>query len=268
MPDVNLSANPINLHILLKIGIFFAAALVVSILSTTISRRLLGFNRFAPRGRQISVERQHTLQALVSNGIAAMAILIAILASLGLFVPVNTIVWIVGLFSTAFSLAARPMVSDVLAGLSFIFYESFDIGEKVEYNLPGGNIQGVVERVNLVNSQLRAPTGELYTVPNGEIRVVRNFTRGKFSIVSITLAVSAGDLSRTLDALKALGEEIYQNYHGVIEPWQVLSNSELSGGKVALTVMAKAVFGQAPEVKLELTNRITDCLKQTGIEIQ
>ncbi len=253
----------------LGITISFLAATVIAVLSRRITRRLLALNRFAPKGRRLSPERQNTLQVLISNSISALAFLIALLASLAVAgVEANTIVWVVGLFSTAFGLAARPLVSDVLSGLSFLFNQTFDIGEKVELLLAGEKVQGVVEAIGLLGSQVRAPTGELYSVPNGEIRVVRNFSRGKFSTVNIVLCVAPDDLSRSLDALKGLGEELYNRYDGMIEPWQVLSTSGLTGGKVELTILAKAVLGQAADIKLELSNGIYDRFKKEEIPIQ
>jgi len=251
------------------ITVSFLAATVIAVLSRRITRRLLALNRFAPKGRRLSPERQNTLQVLISNSISALAFLVALMASLVVAgVQANTIVWVVGLFSTAFGLAARPLVSDVLSGISFLFNQTFDLGEKVELLLAGEKVQGVVEAIGLLGSQVRAPTGELYSVPNGEIRVVRNFSRGKFSTVNIVLCVSPDDLSRSLEALKGLGEELYNRYDGLIEPWQVLSTSGLTGGKVELTILAKAVLGQAPEIKLELSNGIYDRFKREEIPIQ
>ncbi len=247
----------------------FLAAAIIAVLSRRITRRLLAISRFTARGRRLSPERQSTLQVLVSNSISAFAFLVALLASLAVAgINANTIVWVVGLFSTAFGLAARPMVSDVLAGITFLFNQTFDIGEKVELIFVGEKIQGVIEAIGLVSSQVRAPTGELYIVPNGEIRLVRNFSRGKFSTVNIVLCVSPDDLSRSLEALKELGEELYNRYDGLIEPWQVLSTSGLSAEKVELTILAKAVLGQAAEIKLELSNGIYDRFKREGIAIQ
>lgn len=260
-----------NSAVSLGIGIAgsFLAAAIIAILSRRITRRILALNRFAPKGRRMSPERRNTLQVLISNSISACAFLIALLASLAVSgVEANTIVWVVGLFSTAFGLAARPLVSDILSGVSFLFNQTFDIGEKVELLLPGERVQGIIESIGLLSSQVRAPTGEMYTVPNGEIRVVRNFSRGKFSMVNIVLCVSPDDMSRSLDTLRGLGEDVYRLYDSMIEPWQVLSASNLSGSRIELTILAKAVLGQAAELKLGLSNSIYERFKQDGIPIQ
>jgi small-conductance mechanosensitive channel len=97
------------------------------------------------------------------------------------FVPSETLIWIVGLFSAAFGLGARGMVVDFAAGGSFIFHNTFAVGEKIEFYSGMNRVEGIVEAVNVRNTQVRAPTGELFTVPNGEIGVVRNFRRANLS---------------------------------------------------------------------------------------
>jgi len=175
---------------------------------------------------------------------------------------------VLGLFSAAFGLAARPLVSDLLAGIGFIFSDTFDIGEKVEFHISGDNIQGVVEEVNLRNTRVRAPTGELFTLPNGEIGVVRNFSRGKFSAAQITLYVAPEDLQRALDVLQPMAGDVYHQFDDLVEPWQLISTSTLTSRKIELTVIAHASLGKGAELKLKLINVIHDALKQAGIEMQ
>src|SRR5690606_22705558 len=125
------------------------------------------------------------------------------LLSLSLFVGGETLVWMVGLFAAAFGLGARPLVSDYLTGVGFLFEDTFDVGEKVDIL---GN-EGVVETVNLRTTTLRSPSGELFVVPNGELRIVRNFSRGRFSLASVTVKLNAEDLSQALSVLEELGKE-------------------------------------------------------------
>ncbi|MCA9958857.1 MAG: mechanosensitive ion channel, partial [Anaerolineales bacterium] len=167
---------------LFRIGLNILAAWLLHRLAGRIVQRLLRLNRFAPRRSRVRAERLHTLEVLLASTISFLAFAFAALFSLGLFVDSDTLVWMVGLFSAAFGLGARPLLSDFLTGVGFLFEDPFDVGEKVE--LVG--IEGIVEKVNLRTTLLRAPTGELFIVPNGEIRMVRNFSRGRFSMANVT----------------------------------------------------------------------------------
>ena len=156
---------------LVKIGLillFFLAAWVLHRLSRRLAGRAVRLNQLTDRKRRLSSERQATLQGLISSSISTLAFVFATMAGLGLFVSSDTVVWVVGLFGAAFGLSARPLVSDLFAGLGFIFDDTYSVGEKISVL----EVEGVVEEVNLRTTHIRAVSGELYVVPNGDIRVI------------------------------------------------------------------------------------------------
>jgi len=254
------------LNNLIQIAIYFLFAWILSIVAGWITGRMIDFQRMAPTRRQSSPERQETMKSLVSSAINLVAFMTALLLSAGLFVDSNTLIWVVGLFSAAFGLGARPLISDYLAGISFIFEDTYSVGEKTEL-FGAVPVEGVVEAVNLRTTSVRASTGELYVVPNGEIRTVRNFSRGKFSIANVTLKVSASDLNNTLAILVALGPEAVRLLPNLIEPWQVISPEGVIGQNTELTLVAKARFGMAAEMRPRLLNLVQERLTDAGIEL-
>ena len=251
-PSDLLTFNTPDLATLIKILIFFGIAVVVASFSHRFARRILAVSRYAPTQRKPSPERARTLEALIANSINALAFTLAFLFSLALFIPANTIIWVVGLFSAAFGLAARPMVSDFLAGISFMFNGGFDIGEKVEFILTGYNLQGVIEQVNLSTSVLRVPTSELVIVPNGEIRVVRNFSRGKCVPISLRIAVGEENQAQARAVLQAATEEAFLRLIYLCEPWKVLAPLQVD----EVAVSAKAIAGKTAETRQAMMDLI------------
>ena len=128
-------------------------------------------------------------------------------------------------------------------------------------------VEGVVEAVNLRTTQIRSSTGELYMVPNGEVRVVRNFSRGHFSIAKIKFKIPAADLNRALTLLEALGKEAVVLLPNLLEPWQVLSESGAIGQQAELTLIAKARFGMAAEMRPRLLALVQEHMFETGITL-
>ena len=154
--------------------LFYFLAWVVIRLSRRLAKYVLKASHFSRSQPHMRPERRETLQGLVAGAISFAAVAIATLISLSLFVDPSTLILIAGLFSAAFGLGARPLVSDFLSGVGFIFEDTFDVSEKVEVlGLAGGSVLGIVEAVNLRTTRIRAMSGEPCTVPNGEIRVVR-----------------------------------------------------------------------------------------------
>ena len=213
-------------------------------------------------------ERRETLQGLVAGAISFAAVAIATLISLSLFVDPSTLILIAGLFSAAFGLGARPLVSDFLSGVGFIFEDTLDVSEKVEVlGLAGGSVLGIVEAVNLRTTRIRAMSGEPCTVPNGEIRVVRNFSRGRFSTSNVKIMIAAADLGRAIPLLEALGDEAVGRLPNLLEPWQVISESGELGQQTELTLLAKARYGKAGEMRPRLLKLVQERMDRAGIEL-
>ena len=249
-----------------RIIIYFLSAWLVAFLLNRVIQRVINLGRLAPSTRKPSPERQNTLKELLTSAVNLAAFIIAILVSLGLFIQADTLVWMVGLFSAAFGLGARPLIGDFLAGLSFIFEDTFAVGEKIEISVPH-TIEGVVEAITLRTTQLRSPSGELYVIPNGEIRTIRNFSRGKFSVANITIKIDSGDLKRSLPLLEDLGQEAVVLLPNLLEPWQVISENGTIGKETELTLIAKAKFGMASEMRPRLLALVQERLLEIDIPL-
>lgn len=253
---------------LLLIALFLFLAWLVYRLSPRFARQILSVSRFANSQRPLRAERRRTLLGLISAAITFIALATAIVLSLSLFVDTTSLLWVIGLFSAAFGLGARPVVSDFLSGVSFIFEDTFDVGDKVRLpGLGGGDVEGIVETVRLRTTVIRAPSGEPFTVPNGEIRVVRNFSRGRFSATDVTIHIAAGDLGEAIPLLEELGQDAVTLLPNLLEPWQVISESGELGQQTELTLLAKARFGKASEMRPRLLNLVHERLNEAGIEL-
>ena len=252
----------------LRVSIFYLAAWIIHRLSYWIARIVYLDRRLTPEKRRSKPERLATLRGLIASAITFLAFAAATFASLSLAVETDTLVWMVGLFSAAFGLGARPLLADFLTGISFIFEDTFDVGEKVELlGLGGGAVEGVVEAVNLRTTLIRAPTGESFTVPNGEVRVVRNFSRGRFSTANIILKTAADDLPQALALLEELGQEAVTLLPNLLEPWQVISESGVIGQQTELTLVTKTKFGKAAEMRPRLLALVHDEFARSGISL-
>ena len=256
-------AERIFFQYVLPIGIAFGLAWLVQRLAPRIVTQFLGLSGYAPETLRPREQRQHTLSDLFASAISFGAFLIAGVFTMGLFVDTTTLVWMIGLFSAAFGLGARPLISDFLTGIGFIFEDTFDVGDKVEIL----GIEGVVEKINLRTTLLRAPGGELYVVPNGEIRTIRNFSRGRFSTANITLKLPATDLSQAIPLLEALGSEAVTLLPNLLEPWQVVSESGVIGDKAELTLLTKTRFGKAAEMRPRLLALVQERLAEAEITL-
>ena len=235
--------------------------LVLAWLASYLVGRLLPRLIFALGPRRwresFSPRRLVTLRDLIASFVRASAYLIALLVIFQMFVNATVILAVVSLFSLAVSMSARPLVSDVFTGITLLFEDQFAVGEKVELSGVMGTegVMGTVERVGLRTTNIRADSGELFIVPNGDVRVVRNFSRGEFSLASITVSVRADRVREALTLLQAVGRQAHSEIADIIEEPMVMSETGTLAAETTLTLKVKTRLGQGAVVRAELLAR-------------
>lgn len=258
-----LKENSILINYIFPMALAFLIALIIQRLSHRLVGRFVKISDYAPEGLRLSHIRQRTLHDLIASSIGFLAFLVAGVFSLGLFVDTNTLIWMIGLFSAAFGLGARPLISDFLTGMSFIFEDTLDVGDKVEIL----EVQGVVEKLNLRTLFVRGEGGELFIIPNGEIRVIRNFSRGIYSTSKIAVRVPTAQLDKAIPFLEGLGENAVEALPNLLEPWEVIGTSKSIAEHTELTLLIKAKFGKAAELRPRLQKFIIERLHEADVTV-
>ncbi len=212
-------------------------------------------------------KRRATLQQVFASLISVGAFITAVVFTLGQFVSVETLLWMAGFLTAAFGFGARVLVTDMLAGFNIIFEDVFGVDEKIEVKGSTGVISatGVVEYVSLRTTWIRAASGELFVVPNGDVRTIRNFSRGRFSMANIILKMAVTDLQQALPILTDLGKEAVTLLPDLLEPWQVISETGALGQHTELTLLAKARFGRAADMRPNMLVLVQGRLAESDI---
>jgi small conductance mechanosensitive channel len=228
---------------------FLIAAITARFLSWSIWRIVL--SQAVITHHKLSERRQTTLRSLLCSLMDGLAVIITIVLVLGMFVQPAVLITGLGLFSAGLGFGARPYVSDFLGGVVLLFEDQFVIGDKVE--MGDRNVIGTVEQVSLRTTRIRGDMGELWIVPNGDVRTIRNFTRGSFSSANIRLTVPTAKLSETLIILLDL---ITEPGEDVLERPEIISEEGEIGATTTLLLRVKARHGTAPKVRRQLLARI------------
>jgi moderate conductance mechanosensitive channel len=181
--------------VLIALGTVIAVR-VVRIVLFRLQRRLEK-SRLAVRG----VGEAGRLTALfdVLNYLA-VAVVVAVGAMSALSVlGVNTgaLLASAGVLGFALGFGAQTMVKDLLNGLFLLAEGQYTIGDEITVS----GVTGVVERVTLRTTTLRAGNGDIHIVPSGDVRLVTNKSKG-WSVVSIDVGVAYGTpVERALEVL-------------------------------------------------------------------
>jgi small-conductance mechanosensitive channel len=174
----------------------------------------------------------HYLAVALFVGIGAMSAL----AVLG--VNTGALLASAGVLGFAIGFGAQTMVKDLLNGLFLLAEGQYTIGDEITIS----GVTGVVERVTLRTTTLRATNGDVHIVPSGDVRLVTNKSKG-WSLVAIDSGIAyTTPVDRALEVLQiycaevAADEEIADH---LMEPPKVAGITSFQDHKYVARVTAK-----------------------------
>jgi len=142
--------------------------------------------------------RGQTISQLLRSVGRVVIVAIAILLTFNVFINIGPILAGAGILGLAVSFGAQSLVKDVISGFFILLENQFAIGDVIE----AGGKSGVVESMTLRVVVLRDLKGIMHIVPNSEIKVVSNMTRG-WSRAVVDLGVTyEEDVDRALAVIR------------------------------------------------------------------
>ncbi|MER0123941.1 mechanosensitive ion channel family protein [Streptococcus sp. ZJ93] len=143
------------------------------------------------------IGRQKTIARLLEsslNYVLYFLLLYSVLTILGL--PVSSLLAGAGIAGVAIGMGAQGFLSDLVNGFFILLERQFDVGDVVGLTNGSIKIKGTVASVGIRTTQVRDGDGTLHFIPNRNILVVSNQSRGDMRVqVDIPLSLTA-DLAK------------------------------------------------------------------------
>lgn len=259
--------------------IFVAAVFLLAWLISRQSDRLAGWflrtARYDPGGgperetedAAFMERRRRTVQQLVAGIVTFTIFTLALILSLSQFFSLSNLAIVATVASNAFGFAARDYVGDLLNGVSNIFENRFNVGDNVSIFRTGDKVEGIIERMTVRTLSIRTRTGELINVPQGEVRILRNYTRGSYSGVDVIVRVNAVDLPAAMADLQELAVEAPGRLPDCIEPWTLVSRDGTLGSAAEIRIHARAQYGHGTGLRLRIMMLVEERLSAAGIPL-
>lgn len=147
-----------------------------------------------------------------------------------------------GILGAALAFGAQTMVRDLIAGVFILVDDQFSVGDTVEVNGQAATVEGVTLR----STRLRDWQGRLLFVPNGEMKIVVNYSRGwHLALLDLPLAVNQ-DLGRVLEVAAAIAGEVNAEpalKPHLLEPMKVIGIERLGVDGAFVRLAARALPG-------------------------
>ncbi len=188
---------------LIRIGIVFLALILSFFLLRMGRKALRNFivnpSRNPNRNDKRTLGQKETFASLATNIFSyLMYFIIATIILSMLGINISSILAIAGVSGVAIGFGAQTLVKDIISGVFLWSEGNVTVGEKITVN----NMHGVVEAVTLRTTKIRDFNGNLYVVPNGDIRTVINTSRDfKRAIIDMRLSYEE-DLNYMLDIIE------------------------------------------------------------------
>ncbi|MBI4288475.1 MAG: mechanosensitive ion channel family protein [Chloroflexi bacterium] len=171
-----------------------------------------------------------------------------------------------GVAGVAIGFGAQSLIKDIIAGLFVIWENQYRVGDVVKI----ADTAGIVEEINLRRTVLRDLDGIVHFVPNGEVRVASNLTRG-YSRVNLDVSVGYGeDLDRVMAVMDRVGKDLSEDPTWgpfILKTPQVLRVDKLGDSGIDIKMVGDTKPMKQWDVTGELRLRLKRAFDREGIEI-
>ena len=211
-------------------------------------------------------KRVATLISLAQTAIGLSVLVVAASMILGEFgMTIGPILASAGIAGLAIGFGAQNLVRDVVSGFFMLLENQYREGDVIR----AAGVEGTVQSFGLRATLLRYFEGLVHYVPNGEIKVVTNFTQDWSRAVIDVEVGYREDVDRVSQLLQDLGEELRLDpaFKGHIFGSEVLGVERLADSAVVMRVAIEVAPAERLAVGREFRRRLLKAFAQAGIEI-
>ena len=174
-----------------------------------------------------------------------------------------------GLLGLTVGLGAQNLVDDTVSGFFILFENYYLVGDYIEV----ADTEGVVEAIELRNTRIRHPNGQLQILRNGDIKSITNYSRDYiYAVIDVGVAYDS-DLDLVYRVLEEVGRDVQQRFpQKVLEPTQVDGLEEFGTLQLMVRVVTKlkpnnSRRGVHDDIEGELRKMIKEAFDREGIVI-
>lgn len=239
----------------------FVAQRVLFLVVSRLEKALLRAGQESEASRQRASTVGQVLRNLITT-LVGVTVIVHALDILGW--DVKPILAGAGILGVALGFGAQTLVRDVIAGFLILAEDQFSVGDLIEVGAKPATVEAITLRV----TRLRDFNGYVHFVPNGEMKVVTNRSRG-WQRVAVDVPIATGaDINTALAAARRVAEAMNAEpaWRGrLIDPIELWGIESLGPAETVIRLVLRARPGpDAPEVSRELRRRLHDALTAAG----
>ncbi len=256
------------LDVALRLGVAIVAGFLIQRLLFLIVWRSEVWIERVGHGSQMAKKRARTIGQIFRSLFTVMVVsgvILYVLSVLGW--DVRPLLATAGIAGVALGLGAQTLVRDMIAGIFIIAEDQFGVGDLIEINGKAATVEALTVR----SATLRDFNGFLHFVPNGEMKIVVNRSRGWNRLAVDVPIAHDEDLDRALDACRRIASEmsVDPDWHDkLLDPIQVWGVDSLSTTEMLVRLVVRAEPGpDVHDAARELRRRLHRALAESEVRM-
>lgn len=249
--------------------LIIVAYILLGMIVIAISRKVVTkfFKVNEKKKTRYKIKRSETLSTLVQNLISYVVWFIVLTSILSRFgISVSAILAGAGVVGLAVGFGAQTVVKDIITGFFVIFEGQFDVSDYVQINSSGVTIaEGTVQTIGLRSTRIQSDTGEVYTLPNGTISEIVNYSKTDVSPL-IAIPISPNEDYDVIEKeLKAFLPTLKDKYDMFVAAPDLLGLDSIDGNKMVIKLLAHVKPGMHFPGQRLLRKEIISYFNDVGI---
>jgi moderate conductance mechanosensitive channel len=256
------------LEMAVRVGLAIVVGLLVQrVLFLVVGRGTRWIERVG-KGSEHARQRARTVGHLLRSLMTVLVVTGVALYVLGVLGwDVRPLLATAGIAGVALGFGAQTLVRDVIAGVFIIAEDQFGVGDLIEVNGKAATVEALTVRC----TTLRDFHGFQHFIPNGEMKVVINRSRG-WNRLAVDVPIAADeDADRAIDLVRRVTAAMNaepQWRARMLDDLQVWGLESLGSQELIIRLVVRAAPGSdAHEVARELRRRLHRALVESGIRL-
>lgn len=178
-------------------------------------------------------------------------------------IRIESFLAVAGIGSVAIGFGAQYLVADIITGLFILMEDQFGVGDIISVK----GLIGTVESIGVRTIRLRSIDGDVHIIPNSEIKIVTNMSKG-FNRAIIDISIShEEDIDKVIKILEDRMKTVADTLANITQEPKILGITEIGEYSVTVRIIADCKAGEKWSCERELRKIIKLCLKEKGIQI-
>ena len=168
-----------------------------------------------------------------------------------------------GLAGVALGLGAQGFLSDVVNGFFILLENQFEVGDSVEVEA----ITGLVSTVGIRTTQIRGFDGTLHFIPNRNIKIVSNKSRGDMRAQIDIPVYTSTDINKVTSIIQQVNKDNIENYPEIIGTPNIIGLTSKPSGQLVFRVDIFTKNGQQVHIYADFLKLYQEAIFKEKVEL-